>query len=89
MPCCNHSPSASAVRGSTSVTIATETSATTRGFEPDHPLAEDFRRKSFTISTRFTQQQACAPDFLDRYAQACKKAAPLMRFVSDAVGVEW
>ena len=60
-----------------------------RSFEPDHPLAEDLRRKSFTISTRFTQQQACAPDFLDRYAQACKQATPLMRFVSDAVGVEW
>lgn len=60
-----------------------------RGFEADHPLAEDLKRKSFTISTRFTQQQACAPDFLDRYAQACKKTAPLLRFVSDAVGVEW
>ena len=60
-----------------------------RGFEADHPLAEDLKRKSFTIRTRFTQQQTCAPDFLNRYAQACKQTAPLMRFVSDAVGVEW
>jgi uncharacterized protein (TIGR02453 family) len=60
-----------------------------RGFDPEHQLAEDLKRKSFTLSTRFTQQQACAPDFLARYAQACRKAAPLMEFLCDALGVEW
>lgn len=60
-----------------------------RGFDPDHPLAEDLKRKSFTVSATFTQKQACAGDFMGRYAQACRKATPLMRFLCEALGVEW
>ena len=60
-----------------------------RGFDPEHPLIEDLKRKSYTMSENFTQKQTCAPDFLNRFAQACKKTAPLMEFLSEAVGVEW
>lgn len=60
-----------------------------RGFDADHPLAEDLKRKSFTRSATFTQKQACAPDFLDRYAKACRDGAPLVRYLCEALGVEW
>ena len=58
-----------------------------RGFDPEHPLVEDLKRLSFTTGAEFTQQQACAPDFAARYVTACRRAAPLMRFLARAMGV--
>jgi uncharacterized protein (TIGR02453 family) len=60
-----------------------------RGYAPDHPLAADLKRLSFTTATRFTQRDACAPGFLDRFEQACRKATPLMEFLTSAVGLKW
>ena len=60
-----------------------------RGFDPEHPLVEDLKRRGYTMSENFTRKQACAPDFLSRFAQSCKKSAPLMEFLSEALGVEW
>jgi uncharacterized protein (TIGR02453 family) len=58
-----------------------------RGFDPEHPLVEDLKRQSFTTGAEFTQQQACAPDFSARYVTACRRAAPLMRFLAGAMGL--
>ena len=58
-----------------------------RGFDPEHPLVEDLKRQSFTTGAEFTQKQACAPDFAARYVAACRRAAPLMRFLARAMGV--
>ena len=41
----------------------------------------DLKRQSFTTGVRFTQAQACADDFVERFAGACRKAAPLMEFL--------
>ena len=60
-----------------------------RGFDPNHPLIEDLKLKGFIRSGRFTQKQACAPDFLNEYARACKRAGPLMEFLATAVGLKW
>jgi uncharacterized protein (TIGR02453 family) len=60
-----------------------------RGYDPEHRCADDLRRRSFTASTSFTQAQACAPDFLARYADACKKSVRLMEFLTTAVGLPW
>ncbi len=60
-----------------------------RGYDPEHPLIEDLKRQTFITSTRFTQAQACAPDFVDRFARACTSAAPLMHFLTGAVGLRW
>ncbi len=60
-----------------------------RGYDPDHPLAEDLKRLSFTTSARFTQRDACAHDFIDRFEQACRTATPLMEFLTSAVGLRW
>ena len=60
-----------------------------RGFDPEHPLVEDLKRKSFTVGDRFTQKEACAPDFLDRFAQSSRRARPLMEFLARAVGLPW
>jgi uncharacterized protein (TIGR02453 family) len=58
-----------------------------RGHDPEHPCAEDLRRRSFTSSASFTQAQACAPDFLPRFAEVCRKKAPLFEFRAGAVGL--
>jgi uncharacterized protein (TIGR02453 family) len=60
-----------------------------RGYDPEHPCADFLRHKSFTASTDFTQAQACAPDFLARYADACRKNVRLMEFLTNAVGLSW
>jgi uncharacterized protein (TIGR02453 family) len=60
-----------------------------RGYDPEHPCADFLRHKSFTASTDFTQAQACAPDFLARYADACRKSVRLMECLTSAVGLRW
>ncbi len=60
-----------------------------RGYDAEHPLIEDLKQKSFTRSVSYTQEEACSADFLDRFTRDCRKAAPLMEFLSEAVGVDW
>ena len=58
-----------------------------RGFDPDHPLIDDLKRLSFTSGARFSERQACAPDFPTRFVAACRREAPLMRFLARAMGL--
>jgi len=58
-----------------------------RGFDPDHPLIDDLKRLSFTSGARFGERQACAPDFVARFVAACRREAPLMRFLARAMGL--
>lgn len=58
-----------------------------RGFPADHPLVEDLKRTSFTIHVEFTERQACSPGFPMLFVGACRRATPLIRFLSTAVGL--
>jgi uncharacterized protein (TIGR02453 family) len=58
-----------------------------RGFDPDHPLIDDLKRLSFTSGARFNERHACAPDFAARFVAACRREAPLMRFLARAMGL--
>lgn len=60
-----------------------------RGYDPEHPLIEDLKRKSFTSSTSFTQKQACGSDFVEHFARECRRKTPLMEFLTNAVGLPW
>jgi len=60
-----------------------------RGFEADHPLIEDLKRTDFLAIIGFTEEDALAPDFLERFTRACRAAAPLVRFVTKALGLAW
>jgi len=60
-----------------------------QGFDRDHPLIDDIKRKNFAGSTPLTEADAVAPGFLDEYARACGAAAPLMRFLCEALGVRF
>lgn len=58
-----------------------------RGFDPDHPLIDDLKRKDFMASTRLTQKAVTGSDFMKTFTDNCRRAVPLMRFLCNAVGV--
>ncbi len=60
-----------------------------RGYDPEHPFAEDLKRKSYIAHTGFTERDACAPDFAERLADAWRASAPLMRFLARALDLPW
>jgi len=59
------------------------------GFDPKHKFIEDLKRKDLYTLTEFTERQAIAPDFLDRYTDACERAAPLLQFLTKALALRW
>ena len=60
-----------------------------KGYDPEHPLIDDVKRKDFVAVTRFTEKHACARDFLDQCAQAYRVQSPLVAFVTSALGLPW
>ena len=59
------------------------------GIRADHPLIDDLKRKSFVTFVDFKEAEVCAPDFLDRFTDACRVMAPLNRFLAEAIGLPW
>jgi uncharacterized protein (TIGR02453 family) len=60
-----------------------------RGYDPEHPLADHLRRKDFVVIREFDERAVCAPDFMKRFTEACRAAAPLCEFLTKAVGLPW
>lgn len=60
-----------------------------RGFDPETPHIEDIKRKSFFAMTTGTAKQAKSADFVGEVAKSFKAAGPLMRFLSDALEVDY
>ena len=60
-----------------------------RGFDADHPMIEDIKRKSFTASLRLSDGQMTGDDVMPTFVKTCKELAPLMRFLAGAVGAKW
>ena len=60
-----------------------------KGYDPDHPLIDDLKRKDFVASTTFSEDDVCAPAFIDAYADACRAAAPFTELLTTAVGLPW
>jgi uncharacterized protein (TIGR02453 family) len=59
------------------------------GFDKDHPLAEDLKRKDVFAWVRLSEEEATAPGFLDRYTRVCESASPLVRFLCDALSLAY
>jgi uncharacterized protein (TIGR02453 family) len=60
-----------------------------QGYDPDHPMVEDLKRKSYTWHVKFSEAEVCGSDFADRFIDACKTANPFDRFLAKALGVSW
>jgi uncharacterized protein (TIGR02453 family) len=60
-----------------------------KGFDPDHPLIDDLKRKDFVAGSEFTRKEVCSAEFLDLFSKACADAAPFMKFLTEAMGLKW
>lgn len=57
-----------------------------RGFDAEHPHAEDIRRKSFFVMETGTRKRALSPLFLDDVEAAFIETKPFMKFLCESVG---
>jgi uncharacterized protein (TIGR02453 family) len=57
------------------------------GVDPEHPLIEDLMRKDFIALHDSSVQEVCAADFPKKFAATCKALTPLMKFLTEAVGL--
>jgi len=60
-----------------------------RGFDAAHPLLSDLKRKSFVASVQLSEAEACADSFVDTATESYRKVAPLVEFLTTAVGLEY
>ena len=60
-----------------------------QGYDPTHPMIDDLRRKGFFAHARYAEKQVASADFLDRFLENARTEAPLMAFLSRALGVPW
>ncbi len=59
------------------------------GYDPDHPYGEDLKRKDLFASAKFPDREVCSPDFMASFVEVCRSIAPLMEFLTRAVGLPW
>ena len=57
-----------------------------RGFDAEHPLIEELKRKDFISIENFSQTKACSAGFIDLVAESFRTTSPLVRFLTEAVG---
>ena len=60
-----------------------------RGYSGDHPCLEDLKRKSQFAFARCTEAQVCTDDFSERVTEAFEALSPLMKFLVNALGLDW
>jgi len=56
-----------------------------RGYDAEHPLIVDLKRKDFIATTKLTQKQITSTGFAEEFLGLCRTSAPLMRFLCQAV----
>jgi uncharacterized protein (TIGR02453 family) len=56
------------------------------GFDTEHPLLVDLKRKDFIATTYFTEKDAVSPSFIDDIADACRLKSPMMGILTRTVG---
>jgi uncharacterized protein (TIGR02453 family) len=56
------------------------------GFDADHPLIEDLKRKDYVASAMLNERTATSEDFVPVFAETCAAATPFMRFLCAALG---
>ena len=58
-----------------------------QGFDPEHPLVEDLKRKDFIAGARLPDRLVIADTFLTDYAALVRAAVPYMRFLTEAMSL--
>jgi uncharacterized protein (TIGR02453 family) len=57
--------------------------------DPEHRFADDLKRKDFFGWAGLSESDVLASGFVDEYTRVCRAAAPLMRFLCDALAVPY
>jgi uncharacterized protein (TIGR02453 family) len=60
-----------------------------KGFDPNHALMEDLKRKDFVASAALTEEQVCTPTLLREFTAACRSMKPLVEFTTEALGLKF
>ncbi|HEX2421046.1 MAG TPA: TIGR02453 family protein [Acidimicrobiia bacterium] len=58
-----------------------------QGFDPEHPLVEDLKRKDFIAGARLPDRMVTAETFLTDYAALVRASVPYMRFLTEAMNL--
>ena len=58
-----------------------------RGFDPNHPLIEDLKRKDFIALSPLSDSDVTAPAFLESFRDACRAGTPFMAFLCGTLEV--
>jgi uncharacterized protein (TIGR02453 family) len=58
------------------------------GYDPNHPLAKDLKRKDFALSSPLTQREVCGGDFLALVLGNFRSTGSFVEFLSKAVGLK-
>jgi len=56
-----------------------------KGYDEDHLMIEDLKKRSFFMTSKGTRKQAASADFVDHVAEVFKNAAPVVGFLTKAV----
>lgn len=75
-----------------SIGLATDENALKRvppGFDPDHPLADDLKRKSFVATTELKDAEVASTNFSRRFVIDCRRLDPLNQFLAKALSVPY
>lgn len=59
------------------------------GYDPEHPLIDDLKRKDFICFATLSEKDVCAPAFVDEFARMCREASPLVRFLCRALAAPY
>lgn len=59
------------------------------GFDADHPLIDEIKRKDFAGRVSFTDRQVKSTTFMKDFISACRSMNTLNAFVAKAIGARW
>jgi uncharacterized protein (TIGR02453 family) len=59
------------------------------GFDASFEFADDLRRRDYFGWAELSEGKATTPGFLDEYTRVCEAAAPLVKFICDALDLEF
>jgi uncharacterized protein (TIGR02453 family) len=60
-----------------------------KGYDTDHPLIDDLKRKDFIAVTTLSEKQVTGEGFVKEFAGLCRKGSPLVEFLCDATGLSF
>lgn len=58
-----------------------------RGFDPEHPMLLDLKKKEFIASSKLTQAEVTSPNFMDIYLERVKAGVPFIEFLTEGIGL--